>query len=64
MVFEKTPRKDYCQICSGAHSEEHKSHKKEQNIVELTGTGKALPAVVLAVIFILIFAYTLQYTGA
>ncbi len=63
MVFEKTQRTGYCEICGGEHSEEHKSCRGEQRIIQLTGTGKILPAIVLVAIFLLIFVSTLSWTG-
>jgi len=61
MVFEKNlPRR--CDVCNG-EIEEHEAHKMAHPMVRLTRTGKILPAIVLAAIFILIFAYTLSYAG-
>ncbi|MBI4174798.1 MAG: hypothetical protein HY517_04070 [Candidatus Aenigmarchaeota archaeon] len=60
MVFEKTPKRE-CEVCNGHHNEEHGAYKLEQASVQLTGTGKVLPAIALGATLITIFFYTISY---
>lgn len=63
MVFEKNLKKDFCEVCKGVHTEEHKSHGSEQRIIRLTMTGKVLTTTVLIVLFALIFSYAIRVIG-
>ena len=61
MVFEKLPDKRFCKICNGRHVEEHAAYKLEQASINLTGTGKVMPAIALGAALIVIFVWTISY---
>lgn len=62
MVFEKELKKG-CAICGPVHMEEHAGQGGGERMEQLTWTGRILPAVVLAALFLVIFVYTMTYTG-